>query len=605
MILRRTSRHLFLGALLGCGGVALLSSNAAAQTQQRFSLDQFDPAVAGDRFFGVEGGGQGGHTAPRVMLLGEYAYRPLVLYRNDGDDTVGPVVSDQLFAHLGVSLGLWDRLTLSLNLPFALISTGDSPAVDGLSFASPSGAALGDLRLGARLRLLGDTGGPAELSLAGSLWLPTGSEDAFAGDGGVRGLPSLVFAGMAGNFVYGARAGVALRPERQFAATKLGTQVTFGAAAGVLVADRKVQVGPEVYGTTTTSDLFERDTTNLEAIVGAKYLADDWQVGAAVGPGITRGLGTPTLRAVVAVTWTPSVEKRQEAAPGDKDGDGIFDQDDACVDEPGIASSRAERNGCPDRDNDGVFDKDDACVDVAGVATEDPKTNGCPPDKDGDGVPDAVDACPDVPGVPTEDPKTNGCPADKDGDGVPDAEDACVDVPGQRTTDPATNGCPGDTDGDGIRDDKDACPREKGKPNADPEKNGCPELVRVIKGEIAILQQVQFRTNSDVILPASDDLLTQVAAVLGEHPEITEIEVQGHTDNRGNAAYNKALSKRRAASVVRWLVTRGKIDASRLKAEGYGMDQPIADNDSDEGRQKNRRVQFKIVKTSQPTNVQE
>jgi outer membrane protein OmpA-like peptidoglycan-associated protein len=210
-----------------------------------------------------------------------------------------------------------------------------------------------------------------------------------------------------------------------------------------------------------------------------------------------------------------------------------------------------------------------------------------------------------VKGEASDDPTKNGCPPDRDGDGIIDEQDACPDVKGKPSPDPEQNGCPGDTDGDGIRDDKDACPREKGKPDPDPSKNGCPGLVRVTAGEIVILQQVQFKTASDVILPASDDLLQQVAAVLKEHPELTKLEIQGHTDSRGNAAYNQALSQRRAASVVKWLTTRGGIEASRLSPKGYGKDEPIDSNDTEEGRQRNRRVQFKILATDKTTNVKD
>jgi OmpA-OmpF porin, OOP family len=595
-------------SVLLVGGACLAYAPvAAAQTEQRFSLDQFDPAPAGDRFFGVQGGDPGGHVNPRVMLLGEYAYRPLVLYRNDGDDRVASVVSDQLFAHLGVGLGLWQNFSISANLPVALLTAGDSPAAGGLAFSSPSGAALGDLRLGARYRLLGSATGPVQLSLAASLWLPTGDRSKFAGDGAVRGLPALVANGETDGFVYALNAGVAVRGDRTFAATKVGTQLTFGGAAGALFAERKLQIGPELYGTTVLDSPFERDSTNLEGIVGAKYRLADWVLGAGAGPGFTRGLGTPTARVVASITWAPLVEKAQPK-PSDRDRDGILDVDDACPDTYGLASTQADLNGCPDTDRDGIFDKQDACVKEPGVRSEDPKQNGCPVrenDRDHDGVKDEDDACVDVPGVKTDDPQTNGCPKDSDGDGIYDVDDACVDVPGVKTDDPQTNGCPGDSDGDGIRDDKDACPREKGKSDPDPQKNGCPQLVRVTGTEIAVLQQVQFKTNSDVILPASDALLEEVAGVLREHSEITQIEVQGHTDNRGNPAYNKGLSQRRAQSVLRWLSGKGRIEASRLTARGFGQEAPIDDNSSDEGRQRNRRVQFKIVQTNKPTSVQQ
>jgi OOP family OmpA-OmpF porin len=231
------------------------------------------------------------------------------------------------------------------------------------------------------------------------------------------------------------------------------------------------------------------------------------------------------------------------------------------------------------------------------VASEDPRKNGCPlpKDRDGDGIPDEVDACPDVKGVASADPKKNGCPPDRDGDGIPDAEDACPDVAGVKSDDPKKNGCPlpKDTDGDGITDDVDACPEEKGPPDPDPKKNGCPR-VHVTEKEISILEQVQFDTAKATIKKVSDGLLDEVAGVVKAHPEIKKIEVQGHTDDRGVRLQNQSLSQQRADAVIKALIKRG-IDKKRLTAKGYGQDQPIADNTTDEGRQKNRRVQFNIL----------
>jgi outer membrane protein OmpA-like peptidoglycan-associated protein len=178
-----------------------------------------------------------------------------------------------------------------------------------------------------------------------------------------------------------------------------------------------------------------------------------------------------------------------------------------------------------------------------------------------------------------------------------------VDIPGLKTNDPATNGCPGDRDGDTIRDDKDACPDEKGKPDPDPQKNGCPVAVRVTEQEIIILQQVQFDTARATIKPVSNQLLDEVAGVLKEHPEITRIEVQGHTDTRGARAYNVNLSQRRADAVKKALIARG-IEAERLESKGFGPDVPVGDNATEEGRQKNRRVQFVIKEKKPKSQVQ-
>ena len=247
-----------------------------------------------------------------------------------------------------------------------------------------------------------------------------------------------------------------------------------------------------------------------------------------------------------------------------------------------------------DRDGDAILDDVDACPDQPGLPSADPTKNGCPPppDRDHDGIPDAADACPDLPGPPSDDSKKNGCP-DRDGDKIIDPLDACPDIPGVPSDDPKENGCPPDTDGDGIRDDKDACPTEKGLPNPDPSKNGCP-LVAVREQEIVITQAIQFDTDKATIKKESDGLLDGIAAVMKDHPEITKIEVQGHTDTQGTKQHNKVLSAARSESVKRALVKRGVAD-QRLTPVGYGQEKPIADNATEEGMAKNRRVQFFIL----------
>jgi OmpA-OmpF porin, OOP family len=248
-----------------------------------------------------------------------------------------------------------------------------------------------------------------------------------------------------------------------------------------------------------------------------------------------------------------------------------------------------------------VLDPEDACPDAPGIRSGDPKTHGCPPpppDRDNDGILDADDACPDTPGVKTDNPKTRGCPPpppDRDNDGILDADDACPDTPGVKTDDPKTHGCPApppDRDGDGIPDTEDACPEVAGSRNADPTKNGCPEA-RIEAGEIKILEQVKFKTASAEILPASNGTLEAVMRILNEHPEIVNVRVEGHTDNRGGAAMNMSLSARRAAAVVTWLVNHG-VAKKRLVDKGLGPTRPIESNATEEGRQNNRRVEFHI-----------
>jgi outer membrane protein OmpA-like peptidoglycan-associated protein len=269
----------------------------------------------------------------------------------------------------------------------------------------------------------------------------------------------------------------------------------------------------------------------------------------------------------------------------------------------GVPSDDAQLDGCPppDRDLDGVADGLDACPGTSGRRNADPTRNGCPADYDRDGVADAEDACPNQAGVASVDPSRHGCPGevDRDGDAIADRVDACPDKKGARSEDPSRHGCPAqDSDGDGVADAEDACPSERGQRSHDPARSGCPRDVRVTTGEIVILKQIHFRFGraslDQTIDPVSDDLLTEVRDVIQQHPEIEVIEVQGHADDVGAAPVNVQISLRRADAVRSWLVSRG-VDAKRLVSRGYGSKVPLAENTTEEGRQRNRRVQFVIV----------
>ncbi|HEX3769988.1 MAG TPA: OmpA family protein [Polyangiaceae bacterium] len=421
--------------------------------------------------------------------------------------------------------------------------------------------------------MLGSYGDAFTLAFGAQVFIPSGAQDQDLGDGSVRLIPHFLLAGDLGPIAYAAHVGFEYRAlDEAFAGTSLGSEVVFGVAAGLHVADRKLMIGPELYGSTVVTNgdaAFARKTTPLELMLGGHYLIGSAvRIGAGVAPGLTRGFGEPAVRYVADLEFAP------QPPPPDRDNDGILDADDACPDEAGVATDDPKTNGCPpapppppppppaDRDHDGVPDDDDACPDVAGVATDDPKTNGCPPDKDGDGIIDSEDACPDVAGVKTDDPKTNGCPPDpdRDKDGIPNADDACPDAPGPK--------------------------------NADPKKNGCPAAA-VVGKQIIIREQVKFRTGSAVILAASNEILSAVIGVLDGHPEITHVRIEGHTDNVGAKAMNQTLSEKRAASVVAWLTKHG-IQPARLSSQGFGMDRPIDSNETPEGRQNNRRVEFHI-----------
>jgi outer membrane protein OmpA-like peptidoglycan-associated protein len=248
----------------------------------------------------------------------------------------------------------------------------------------------------------------------------------------------------------------------------------------------------------------------------------------------------------------------------------------------------------PDADKDGLVDSADACPDKPEDLNNFQDTDGCPDaalDSDGDGVFDVSDTCTTDPEDKDDFQDADGCPeADNDGDGVLDADDACPLVKGP------DKGCPlPDRDGDGVLDAADTCPDVPGKA----EFNGCAEAQRAVITEagIEILEEVFFKLGDSVILEKSFPLLDNVATILNANPQLTKIRVEGHTDDRGPAKYNKKLSQKRAEAVVAYLVEKGRVDAARLSAVGFGPDQPRVLNAKTEAdHAKNRRVQFRIDK---------
>jgi outer membrane protein OmpA-like peptidoglycan-associated protein len=255
-----------------------------------------------------------------------------------------------------------------------------------------------------------------------------------------------------------------------------------------------------------------------------------------------------------------------------------------------------------DRDGDGVFDDEDACPDVPGIRTADPKTNGCPrADRDNDTVFDDEDACPDEPGIRTADPKTNGCPrGDRDHDFVYDDEDACPDVQGVRTNDPKTNGCPRtDRDNDTVFDDEDACPDIPGVRTADPKTNGCPpagDQVHIERDKIVLDDIIHFDTDSPRIRHASWPICKKIAEFIVANPDVLEIDIEGHADETGTSAHNLILSRNRADAVKQLIVKYG-VDPQRITTHAYGESRPKVPGHAEEQLRQNRRVEFTVTRS--------
>jgi outer membrane protein OmpA-like peptidoglycan-associated protein len=250
----------------------------------------------------------------------------------------------------------------------------------------------------------------------------------------------------------------------------------------------------------------------------------------------------------------------------DSDGDGIENKLDQCPFEPEDIDGYQDGDGCPDpdNDNDGVLDEQDGAPnlpeDIDGFEDED----GVPDmDNDNDGIPDIQDACPNE---------------SEDFDGFQD-EDGCPEL---------------DNDGDGIFDYLDKCPNQAETMNGYQDEDGCPdekpEALLPGQGKTLVLRGITFETGKTVLTAEAKNILDQIIDALEENPD-ARLEIRGYTDNIGSAAANLNLSQRRAEAVKDYLVKNG-IAFQKLRAIGYGEANPIAANETKEGRAENRRIEF-------------
>jgi outer membrane protein OmpA-like peptidoglycan-associated protein len=488
------------------------------------------------------------------------------------------VISSQFSTYMSGGFEFFDHLTLGFTLPIAWEQAGAQPTYATGTFNSnaftafaTNPPAVGDTRFDIRYVIKRAEDRSWAVGAELGIFVPTGSTTNFGGDGAPGVLPMITAEWTPKHFVtLVANTGIDIRhdnsinnPNGKFGPPDglgIGDEWRWAVGALLPLKNGKYRLGATIFGQTgitndsiTGPTAFTRQNTPIEWNVEARMRApmagwDHWFAGLGGGSLIAPGYGAPDLRILALVGTYFTIEDTHPSSPD---------------------ARRAIRESI----------------------------RSSMKDTDGDGIPDDVDACPTEPEDHKDPDPNDGCPApsDRDGDGIPDQFDKCPDQPEDKDGIDDEDGCPeDDADNDGIPDAKDACPKEPGQPDPDPKKNGCPKFIKLEGSTVRVLQQVHFATGSATILPDSFPMLTEIAQLLKATPAIRKMMIEGHTDNRGDAAMNLDLSKRRAASVKSWLIQRGT-DPARLDSEGYGLTRPIQSNDTNEGRQANRRVEFKIT----------
>ena len=280
----------------------------------------------------------------------------------------------------------------------------------------------------------------------------------------------------------------------------------------------------------------------------------------------------------------------------DTDGDGLSDGDEISKYKTDPLKKDTDGDGLSDYDEIYVYKTDPLKEDTDGDGLSDGdevlkyKTDPLKKDTDGDGLSD---------GDEVSRYKTDPLKKDTDGDGLSDADEVL-----KYKTDPLKR----DTDGDGLSDyeevmtyftdplkiDTDNGGMNDGaeiKANKNP-LNPDDDLFELKKGKKIVLHGITFESNKSKIMPVSVTILEKVRESLVVNPDVTVIVI-GHTDSQGNDNYNQNLSLQRAQAVKDWLV-KNNIDSARIKVIGKGETEPIATNDTAEGRFKNRRIEFLV-----------
>jgi OOP family OmpA-OmpF porin len=467
-------------ALLLLVSLWLAAPSAAAQ-ERRYDLERFRPAPDPDGFLTITGTRTPGPLRYDFGAALGYAGRQLLLRDTATGETLG-VVSDRFFGDLTFQLGLGGIFAVGIDAPFVLSQVGDGAAIDGAG-PLPS-AAIRDPRISGRMRLLGEDATVDRerhegegLAVQAAITLPIGQERSFAGEGAPQleaellGDFHLLDIGIGG--VLGFRHRFA---EPTVADVSFRNQLYFGVGLQVpsFVLEQLVSIA-EVDVTTDLENPFGNvSSTVVEWRLGLRARLGDLAITAMGGSGLVGGVGSPSVRGVLGVTWSPRVH--------DRDHDGLVDDRDECPSLPEDFDAYEDENGCPEPDNDRdlVPDLDDACPDEAAELDRDLDDDGCTDpllDRDGDALADDVDACPDVAEDVDGVDDADGCPdLDEDHDGVEMPIDRCPEDPEDRDEHEDGDGCPDrDDDVDGVPDAQDLCPREAEDSDSVEPTDGCPE----------------------------------------------------------------------------------------------------------------------------------
>lgn len=600
---------------------SLFVSGAHAQSSSAdttVDIELFRPHSDVFGYFHVPGAATLGHLQIGASIWANYENDPLlfsvdgVRYPHPAVDVVGDdgdgIIDNRFNGNVQLGMGISRFFSFVLDVPMVLHQDGYDPASPSDPTQLPDPlitAGVGDLRVSPKLAVLDRDRLPVGMAIMIPVSMPTGNGGSFLGEETFSLEPGLVFEASDGSIhsrAYRIRlalhAAYRVREPAQIRETVIDNEFVYGAALGVHPID-PIEMLVEFHGGIGGGQSAQMPG---EVLGGFKFLLGRYvAINLGGGAGVLPGVGSPDWRVVAGLGLAPSFDPNAR----DKDKDGIVDALDQCVRDPEDIDQWRDEDGCPEDDNDadGLLDADDRCPNDAEDDDGWQDADGCPDtDNDKDGILDVADRCINDPENANGYQDDDGCPdelprEDTDGDGYKDDIDRCPYDAEDFDSFQDEDGCPEpDNDSDGIPDVVDACPLDREIINGIDDSDGCPDEGRVVveAERIQILDKIYFDTAKATIKPISYSLLDEIAAVIAAYPHLKKIRIEGHTDSDGGDLYNLDLSQRRAQSVMEALVQRG-IEADRLMAVGFGEQQPMVPNDSEDNKARNRRVEFIIL----------
>lgn len=547
---------------------------------------------------------------PGGQALVHYADTPLAWRPTEGGDPIRVVGGVAQLDLVGWLAG--DRWRVGVDAPVYLRTVSD---VDG------SQAGLGDLALEAKGVLIRD---PAfvNLGVTGRLDLPTATVDGALGARNTGWELAAVADQTLGPVLLAANLGVRGAPETVLENVELDDALVVRGAAAYTFEE-----GFGLSLEATAMPALSAELTN-PAAVPAEWTAGGWfpltdrvSGRAGFGTGLTGGAGAPDWRILLGVTTTLAQE------PADYDGDGIPDRADPCMTEPEDLDGVRDGDGCPDRPpvllvrvvDDGGEVVDDATAELVSA--------------DGAAAPLDLERVREIaPGTwtvkataPGHDPGSLAFEVAPDAEGnltvlvrTPAVKVATLHVrvvgPDGQPLTGGRIGTRGEELGDAPAWDGPLAPGDATLhvkvPGYKPFARDLvlvagqdqevvvrlePAKAELANNRIELKESVFFDTGKATIQDRSFALLQEVVDVLNQYPQIRLLKIEGHTDSRGSASANLALSAKRAAAVKDWLVAHG-VAAERLASEGFGETKPLDPREIPEAWEKNRRVDLLVEK---------